>query len=88
MTPLTGDGKDGRYTTADLAADLSDLIAMGLVAVTGSYPDLRYVVTPEGQAELARYEAEVRAEARELARARRAAGQLGTVVPLPLPNGA
>jgi hypothetical protein len=84
VASLTEDGNDGRHTMADLAADLSELIALGLVAVTGSYPDLRYVVTPAGEAELWLHEAEVR----RLARARRAAGQLGTVVPLSPPNGA
>lgn len=88
MASPTEDEKDGRYIMADLAADLSDLIAMGLVAVTGSFPDLGYVVTPAGEAELRRHDAEVRAEARELARARRAAGQPGSVVPLPLRGGA
>lgn len=88
MASPTDDEKDGRYIMADLAADLGDLIAMGLVAVTGSFPDLRYVVTPEGEAELRRHEAQVRAEARELARARHAAGQPGTVVPIQLRGGA
>jgi hypothetical protein len=33
----------------DVDADLSELIADGLVAVTGAYPDLRYCLTPEGE---------------------------------------
>jgi len=66
MASLTEDGKDGRYTTADLAADLSGLIEMGLIAVTGDFQDLRFCVTPEGEAWLRQHEAAVNAEAREL----------------------
>jgi hypothetical protein len=80
MASLTEGGKDGGYTMADLAADLSDLIAMGLVAVTGEYPDLRYIVTSEGEAELRRHEAAVNAEAREL-QMRRYAAQLDGELP-------
>jgi len=85
MASLT-DGRDGRYTMADLATDLSDLIAMGLVAVTGEYLDLRYVITPDGERALAEYEASVRTEARDLAERRNAANQPGIVINLP--NGA
>jgi hypothetical protein len=80
MASLTEGGKDRRYTMADLAADLSDLIAMGLVAVTGEYPDLRYIVTSGGEAELRQHEAAVNAEAREL-QMRRYAAQLDGELP-------
>ena len=80
------DGKDGRYTTADLAADLSELIAAGLIAVTGEWPDERFVITPEGERTLARHEASVRSQARDLAKRRNAASRRGVVINLPLPG--
>lgn len=69
----------------DLASDLAMLIDCGLVAVTGSYPELRYCLTPEGMRAASRtdeHEAAVRAEARELARRRHAASQEATIIPL------
>jgi len=50
MGSLTEDGSD------ELDADLRELIAAGLVAVTGTWPDLRYVVTPEGEQALGEHE--------------------------------
>ena len=66
MASLTEDGNDGRYTMTDLAADLSDLIEMRLIAVTGDLQNPRFCVTPEGEAWLRQHEAAVNAEAREL----------------------
>jgi hypothetical protein len=79
MASLTEDGKDGQYTMVDLAADLSNLIAMGLLAVTGDPEDPRFLLTAEGEAELERWKAEVRSEARELAERRHTARLLGIV---------
>lgn len=73
---------DDKYDSDDLADDLAALVDMGLVAVTGRWPDLRYVVTPEGHAEMARHEAEIRTEARELAERRYTASQTGNIIPL------
>ena len=39
---------DQRFTLDDLGHELAELIDMGLVAVTGTYPNLRYCLTPEG----------------------------------------
>lgn len=67
------------YNLDDLDADLSALIDAGLVAVTGTYPDLRYCLTPEGTRALSQadeHEAAIRAEARELAERRHAAGSV------------
>lgn len=75
------------YDLDDLADDLAELVESGLVAVTGSWPDLRYVVTPEGSAALAESderEAAIRHEARELAERRHAAALGGTVLYLPV----
>ena len=63
----------------ELAEDLGELIAAGLVAVTGTWPDLRYVVTAEGQQALAAHDARVTAEARALAERRHVAQSLGIV---------
>jgi hypothetical protein len=71
MASLIEDGSD------ELMEDLGELIAAGLVAVTGTWPDLRYVVTPEGEQALAEHEGRVRAEARELAERRHVAQWLG-----------
>jgi hypothetical protein len=73
MGSLTEDGSD------ELDADLRELIAAGLVAVTGTWPDLRYVVTPEGEQALGEHEARVNAEARDLAERRNVAHALGIV---------
>jgi hypothetical protein len=77
MASPTADGKDGQYTMVDLAADLSNLIAMGLLAVTGDPEDPRFLLTAEGEAGLERWKAELRAEARELAERRHTARLLG-----------
>jgi len=71
MASLIEDGSD------ELMEDLGELIAAGLVAVTGTWPDLRYVVTPEGERALWEHEACVNAEARELAERRHVAQWLG-----------
>jgi hypothetical protein len=63
----------------ELAEDLGELIAAGLVAVTGTWPDLRYVITPGAEQALAAHEGRVRAEARELAERRHVARSLGII---------
>jgi hypothetical protein len=70
---MTEDGSE------ELAEDLGELIRSGLIAVTGTWPDLRYVVTPEGERALWEHEACVNAEARELAERRHVARSLGVM---------
>jgi len=73
---------DGMYTWEDLTADVNELIVAGLVAVTGEWPDERFVITAEGERQLELWRLQVRSEARQLAERRETAQQLGLVVPI------
>jgi hypothetical protein len=70
----------------DMTDDLVALIEAGLVAVSGTFPNLTYCLTPEGQqaadyiSEQEAHEARVRTETRELAEQRHAAARKGNVV--------
>lgn len=74
---------DNKLKWETLEEELAAMVADGLLAVTGTTPDWRYVVTPQGE-ELLRaaeeHDAIVRQEARDLAVKRHPANQEGNVI--------